>query len=305
MSRSACFVFLALLTVPAGRQVIPAGAASEPLPDRDAFIAEVRARLRTDEELQSQYTYLEKRQRIRIGKLGQVQLGDTRLFEVYPGSEPSQTYRRLIAVNDVPLDAGVLQQRDAARQKFLVDRAEILAHETPTERASRERKQAEVRQRQREIVDDVFRVFDIRLVGEDTIDGRRVIAVSLTPRAGVATRSKPGKYFPKFHGDAWVSADDYQVVKAELEASSDVLLGLGLVGRVHKGSRFTFERKKINDEVWLPGRVVIELAGRTLLVRKFSVQAVTEFADYRKFAVATAEAYSAAEPQPKKMTHPH
>jgi hypothetical protein len=290
MTRSA-FIFLALLDVLAGLQVIPGGAASETLPDRDAFIAEVRARLRTDEELQSQYTYLEKRQRIRIGKLGRVQLGDTRLFEVYPASEPGQTSRRLIAINDAPLDPGVLQQRDAARQKFLADRAEILSRETATERASRERKQAAVRQRQQDIVDDVFRVFEIRLVGEDTIDGHRVIAVSLTPRPGVATRSKPGKYFSKFHGDAWVSADDYQVVKVELEASNDVLLGLGLVGRVHKGSRFTFERKKINDEVWLPGRVVIELTGRSLLVRKFSVRAVTEFSDYRKFAVTTAEAY--------------
>lgn len=260
------------------------------LPDRDTFIAEVRARLRTDEELQNQYTYVEKRQRIRISKLGQVELGDTRLFEVYPGSGPGQRYRRLIAVNDVPLDAGVLQQRDAARQKYLVDRAEILAQETLAERGSRERKQAEDRQRQQDIVDDVFRIFEIRLIGEDTIDGQRVIAASLTPRAGVAARSRVGKYFPKFQGTAWVSADDYQVIKADLEASSDVLVGLGLVGRVHKGSRFTFERKRTHD-VWLPARVEIELIGRTLLVRKFSVRAVTEFSDYRKFAVTTAETF--------------
>jgi hypothetical protein len=87
-----------------------------------------------------------------------------------------------------------------------------------------------------------------------------------------------------------VTAGEHQVVKADLEASSDVLVGLGLVGRVHKGSRFTFERKRIN-EVWLPARVVIELVGRTLLVRKFSVRAVTEFSDYRKFAVSTAETF--------------
>lgn len=260
------------------------------LPDRDTFVAEVRARLRTDEALQNQYTYVEKRQRIRVSKLGQVELGDTRVFEVYPGSEPGQRYRRLIAVNDVPLESAVLQQRDAARHKYLADRAEILANETPAERASRERKQAEDLQRQQDVVDDVFRVFEIRLVGEDRIDGQRVIAASLTPRVGVIARSKPGRYFPKFQGTAWVSADDYQVIKADLEASSDVLVGLGLVGRVHKGSRFTFERKKIHD-VWLPARVVVELVGRTLLVRKFSVRAVTEFSDYRKFAVTTAETF--------------
>ncbi len=251
----------------------------------------MRARLRTDQELQAQYTYVERQQRIRISKLGKVQLGDTRLLEVYPGIEPGQTYRRLTAVNDVPLDPLVLRQRDEARRKYLADRAEILAHESVAARAARERKHAEARQRQQEVVDDVFRVFEVRLAGEETIDGHRMVVLDLTPRAGVSTRSKPGKYFAKFRGRAWVTADDYQVVKADLEASSDILMGLGLVGRVKKGSRFIFERRQVGGEVWLPARVVIEAVGRSLLVNKFSVRAITEFSDYRKFTVTTEETF--------------
>lgn len=261
------------------------------LPDPDAFIAQVRARLRTDEELQSHYTYLEKRQQIRLGKLGKVYIGDIRLFEVYPSSIPGQTYRRLVAVNGVPIDPDVVRSRDEARQKLLADREMIRSRETPLERVSRERNEAGARKRRQEIAGDVFRVYDIRPVGREFVDGHRVIIATLTPRTGVPTRSAPAKYFAKLRGRAWVNEDDYEVIKVELIALRDILVGWGIVGRIHEGSRVMFERRKVNDEVWLPARTSIELAGRTLLVRKFRVQAVTEFSDYKKFTVTTTETY--------------
>jgi hypothetical protein len=75
----------------------------------------------------------------------------------------------------------------------------------------------------------------------------------------------------------------------------NLLVGWGLLGRVHKGSRMLVERRKINDEVWLPARVTFEVVGRSLLVRKFSVRAVTEFSEYRKFDVATSETFKVTE----------
>jgi hypothetical protein len=271
------------------------GRQSPALPDRDTFIAQVRTRLRTDEELQSQYTYLENRQEIRVGRFGHVGIADVRLFEVYPSTEPGQTYRRLLAVNGVPVARDVLQKRDEARQKYLADRTLIRARETPAEQTRREQREAETRQRQQEIVNDVFRAFEIEVVGRDTVDDHRVILVTLTPRAGVATRSRPGKYFPMFRGRAWVSEDDYQVVKVELEAVNDILVGGGIVGRIHQGSKVTLERRMVNNEVWLPARMTIELDGRAVLFRTFHLQAVTEFSDYRRFEVSTSETYQPAE----------
>ncbi len=155
-------------------------------------MAEVRARLRTDDELQSRYTYLEKRQQIRVSKLGKVQLGQMRLFQVYPSAEPGQTYRRLMAVDGVPLNPDVLKARDEARQKFLADEAAARASETPRERKRRERKHAEARKEQQATVDDVFRVYEIGLVGRETIDGYQSVVASLEPRPNVSTRSAGG-----------------------------------------------------------------------------------------------------------------
>ena len=264
-----------------------------PLPDREAFLAQVRARLRTDDELQNQYTYLEKRQEVRVGKLGKVQLGDVRLFEVYPPAAPGDAaYRRLIAVNGASLSPDVLRQRDQERQQFLADRTASLAHESPADRARRERKQADERQRRQDQIDDVFRVYEMNLTGRDTIDGHSAIVVSLTPRAGVETRSEVGKYLSRFGGQAWVSEDDEQPIKLEVEAQKDLLMGLGILARIERGSRLTWERRKVNDEVWLPARTKMEIAGRTLLVRKFSVAAETEFSDYKKFDVTSSETYT-------------
>lgn len=287
------FMCIALGVVSPWSAASRSAAAPMPLPDREAFLAQVRARLRTDDELQNQYTYLEKRQEVRVGKLGKVQLGDVRLFEVYPPAAPGDAaYRRLIAVNGASLSPDVLRQRDQERQQFLADRTASLAHESPADRARRERKQADERQRRQDQIDDVFRVYEMNLTGRDTIDGHSAIVVSLTPRAGVETRSEVGKYLSRFGGQAWVSEDDEQPIKLEVEAQKDLLMGLGILARIERGSRLTWERRKVNDEVWLPARTKMEIAGRTLLVRKFSVAAETEFSDYKKFDVTSSETYT-------------
>jgi hypothetical protein len=69
-------------------------------------------------------------------------------------------------------------------------------------------------------------------------------------------------------------------------------VGWGILGRVHEGSVFTFERRKINGEVWLPHFSRIEIKGRSLLLRKFDVVATTEFSNYRKFTVSTTETFN-------------
>jgi hypothetical protein len=44
----------------------------------------------------------------------------------------------------------------------------------------------------------------------------------------------------------------------------------------------------VNGEVWLPSRARLTATGRVLF-RKFAVDSVTEWWDYRKFSVSTTE----------------
>jgi hypothetical protein len=87
----------------------------------------------------------------------------------------------------------------------------------------------------------------------------------------------------------WVSETDYTIIRAEGEMIEDFTIGWGFAGRLYKGARAVFERTKVNGEVWLPSRQTFSGAGRALLFRRFSVDTVTTFSDYKKFTVRTEE----------------
>jgi hypothetical protein len=278
-------------SVIAAAATVAAGRTDGPLPDPAVFLPLVRAHLFLDEELQRNYTYHEKRQQIRVTKFGKVELGRVRLFEVYASPEPGRRYRRLIADNGVPLDGAELARRDAEYARYLEDLARSRAQETPKERARRVEKEARAQRERDALIADVFRAYDMKLARREMIDGVSTIAVTLTPRPKSVATTGEGKHLKKFQGTAWVSETDYQVVRIDVECIDTVLVGWGLLGRVHKGSRLTIERRKVNGEVWLPRRTRIEVRGRSLLVRKFTVVAETEFSNYRKFAVDTTETF--------------
>ena len=263
------------------------GAAS--LPETQQLVREVKAGLRTDDELLRQYTFRERRRDVDVTKFGKVRFGPWREFEVYPSEVPGETYKRLISVDNVPLAPAVLERRDAEHRKTVLDQLEQRRVETPAQRQKRLAKKAKERQEEQDVIDDVFAVYDIAILGRETLDGRPTIVTSLTPRPKARTRSDAGKFLKKIRGKAWVNEVDRQVVRAELEAVEDVTFGLGLLARMHRGSTITFRRTLVNNEIWLPAEARYRLVGKTLIFRKFSLESTTEFSDYRKFNVSTTE----------------
>jgi hypothetical protein len=90
-----------------------------------------------------------------------------------------------------------------------------------------------------------------------------------------------------FAGKVWVSESEYEVVRLEAEAIETASFGLGLLARVHKGSKATFERRKVNGEQWLPARATYSASARVMLVKVMRIGGTLEFSDYRKFSVQT------------------
>lgn len=259
------------------------------LPDVRELIGEVRANLRTDEALLRQYTFRERRRDVKVSKLGKVQFGPWREFEVYPSEVPGETYKRLVSVDGTPLPPAELERRDAAHRKTVLDRLEQIRVETPAQRQKRLAKLARERQEEQDVVDDVFAVYEIRLLGRERVDGRSTLVTSLTPRRQARTKSDAGKYLKKVRGKAWVNEADRQVVRVEMEAVDDITFGLGLLARMHKGSTIMFRRTLVNGEIWLPAEARYRIAGRSLVFRKFDLESTTRFSDYRKFDVTTTE----------------
>ena len=140
-------------------------------------------------------------------------------------------------------------------------------------------------------VDDLFRVYDIRMVRREAIDGHDTIVATLTPKPGVKPLTDDGKIMRHFKARAWISESDYELVRVEIEAIDTLSIGLGLLARVHKGTVATYERRKVNNEAWLPAEVTWTASARVALVRRLRLRGVSEFSNYRKFTVDTSTTY--------------
>jgi len=268
--------------------VAPASLAQDPpLPDPDRFLQQVRQHLETDDERQTGYMYVEKRREQKLDSAGRPTGESLRVFESYPGLPGEGRWRRLISEDGRPVPPADLEKADRERRERAEEYARKLAKDPEKERAI-ETRERERRQRERaESIDDAFRVFDLRMIGRETVEGHATIVFSLTPRPGVKPRTRDGNIMRNFSGRAWVSESDYELVRLDLEAIDTVSFGFGLLARVHKGSQASFRRRKVNGEVWLPAVATYTASARIALVKVMRRGGVMEFSDYKKFSVDT------------------
>ncbi len=265
-------------------------AQDRPLPDYGAFAAQVKTHLATDEERQSGYMFVERRTEQRLDQAGRPSHESLKVFEVYPGLPGEDRYRRLIQEDGKPVPPVKLAQADRDRQKAVESYARRI--QNSTERRKDEQRFDKARRRYGDAIDDLFRIYDIHMLRRESIDGHDTIVATLTPKPGVAPRTDDGKIMRHFKARAWISESDFELVRVEIEAIDDLSIGLGLLARVHKGTVATYERRKVNDEVWLPAQVTWTASARVLLVKRLRLRGVSEFSGYRKFTVDTSTTYA-------------
>jgi len=280
MLRLVAVAFLCLIAM-------PSHARQRPLPDHQAFLQEVRKRLDTDDGRQSGYMYVQTRRDHKLDKAGKPTDESVKVSESYPGLPGEPRWVRLLSTNGKPVPPHDLEKADAERRKHAEDYARKLASDPEKERAKEERERDRARRERTEAIDGVFRIFDARMLGRETVDGHDTIQFSLTPRPGVKPRTRIENIIRNFSGRAWVSESDHELVRLEMEAIDTVSIGFGLLARFHKGSRASFERRKVNDEVWLPAVASYSFSARVGLVAVMRLGAHVEYSNYKKFSVDT------------------
>jgi hypothetical protein len=262
-------------------------AQDRPLPDQESFLKETRTHLQTDSALQSQYVYVETRREQKLDKQGRITEESVKVFESYPGLPGEARWERLIAENGRPVPAGDLAKQDRERQTKAAGMVRRLAEDGPRERARQEREYQKARRERDDAVSDIFTVFDIRMTGRERIEGHDTIAFSLTPRADAKPRTTEGGQMRHFAVRAWVSESDHELVKLDAEAIDTLSFGLGVIGRLHKGARLSFLRRKINGEVWLPAVASYSGSARVGLLFTLRRGGSSEYSGYRKYSVDT------------------
>jgi hypothetical protein len=283
-------IVLALLAL-----VLAAPAAQDrPLPDYDTFAAQVKKHLATDEERQSGYMFIEKRSEQKLDGSGRPRDESVKVFEVYPGLPGEDRYRRLIEEDGKPVPQGKLALQDRERQREVESYARRISTSAERQREAAQREKE--RRRYSAAVDDLFRIYDMHMVRRESIEGHDTVFATLTPKDGVKPQTEDGKIMRHFKASAWISESDFELVRAEIEAIDDLSIGLGLLASVHRGTVATFQRRKVNDETWLPEQVTWTASARVLLLKRLRLRGVSEFSRYRKFTVDTTSTYTSPLP---------
>ena len=227
------------------------------LPALKPFLEEFRKNLHTDDVLLSQYTYSEKRTHVELSSNEEPKKTVTYIYEVTRGSDVT-VYRRLVSKDGV-------QARSAKPEK--VNRIQ--------------------RNAEQGVIDDVFAGYDMKVVAREEIDGRPAIRIHFAPRSGYRPKTRQGKIMQHVAGDAWINESDHQLARIDAEVTDTISIGFGLLAKLQKGAKVHAERRKINDEVWLPAETQISLTARILMVKGLHLQETLEYFDYKKFNVET------------------
>jgi hypothetical protein len=267
-------------------------AQGRPLPDQEAFLRETRTHLQTDSSLQSSYMYVETRREQKLDRHGRPTETSLKVYESYPGLPGEERWERLIAEDGRPVPTADLAKKDRERRK----KAEAMGQRLVTQPSSEEARQAREIEKQRreldEIIGDIFIVFDIRMLGRESIEGHDTIAFSLSPRPNAKPKTREGSQMRKFAVRAWISEPDHELVRLDAEAVDTLSFGLGILARLHKGAQLSFLRRRVNGEVWLPALVSYSGSARVGLFWTLRRSGTSEYSGYRKFSVETSTTYS-------------
>jgi hypothetical protein len=267
------------------------GAQDRPLPDQDAFLKETRKHLQTDTSVQSSYMYVETERQVKLDKHGRIQEETVKVYESYPGLPGEPRWERLISENGEPVSAEELAKQDRERAKKANAMARRLASDPARERARQERDWRKFRQEREEAVNDIYIVFDIKMIGRESIEGHDTIAFTLTPKPDARPRTREGDLMKHFNVRAWISETDHELVRLEADAIDNVGFGLGILARLHKGAELSFLRRKINDEVWLPAVASYSGSARVGLLWTLRRTGTYEYSGYKKFSVDTSSSF--------------
>lgn len=229
-----------------------------PLPDLDSFLREFRNTLHTDNVLLSQYTYTERRTHIDVDSDGREEKKDAFVYQVTRGSDSGALYRTLLSKNGKPVQG-----------------------------AKPEKIRRSGRRDDEKVIEDVFGVYEFKMIGRENVDGRPTIRLRFTPRADYKPITRQGGYLKRAAGEAWVDEADHELARIDAQLIGDISIGFGLVAKLRKGTRIQAERRKINSEVWLPAATQFSLSARVLLFKSYNFREVSEYSDYKKFNVET------------------
>jgi hypothetical protein len=241
-------------------------------PDADAIIRKSLERDFYNFNSVKDYTYVEREEDREYDGAGKLKKTESSTQEVLILA--GRPYEKEIAKDDKPLSEHDARKEQEKMDKELVKRE----HMSASDRAKVEKEREEERAYLREIPD----AFRFRLAGEENISGQPAWVIEAEPKPGYQFKDSKAKVLGKVRAKFWITQRDNRWVKIQAEAIEPLSFGLGLF-RIASGGAFTFEQKRVNDEVWLPTHILIRGDARLAYLKKVHGEIEITYRDYKKF----------------------
>ncbi|MBM3813204.1 MAG: hypothetical protein FJW20_16390 [Acidimicrobiia bacterium] len=233
-------------------------------------------RNQSDIDLSRQYTYLTRTLEKQLDKDGKVKSTESKTYDV--ANLYGQPYRRLVARDGKPLPA----KEESEEQKKMDKELGKRSRESEADRRKREKELRERLEDQKKFIREIADAFEFKLLGTEGVDGHDSWVIEAEPKRGFKPVSRRGGILARVRGKLWITRKDYRWVKLEADVIDTISFGWMLL-RLHKGTRMTFEQRRVGEELWMPSHAWIRGGARVALVKNFRIESETWWENYRKF----------------------
>ena len=248
----------------------PVSIFGQSLPSVGALIHLVAAHQQQLDKTRENYTYREVQILHELDRHGAIKKQESREYNVfYVNGHPIQ---RLVRRNGV-----ALSKEEDARVTAHITAKVALAQKTPPGDPLNERHQV-----------SIARMLAIEQFGNERrvlIDNRPTIALDFTGDRHAATHGIAEDASKHLSGTLWIDERDLEVRQVQATLDSPMHLELGLVS-LAEGSRFTFDQKLINGQVWLPTGATIHLNARAALFFGYHIEVQITDDQYKRFTTS-------------------
>ncbi len=233
-----------------------------------------------NDKKQRDYTYVERLEEKRLDGKGQVKSTEAKTYDVM--EIYGEQVQKLTAKDDKPLSEKDARKEDDKIQK-LIDKRK---NESAEDRQKRLDKEDKEREQNRQFVREVADAYNFKFDGIEPLNSRDNYVIDGDPKLGYEPHLKEAKILPKFRFRAWIDKDEMQWKKLDIQCIDTVSWGL-FIARIHKGSRIVIEQTRVNNEVWLPQHVSVNVDFRLALLRNFNIAVDDSYRDFKKFRTDT------------------
>jgi len=190
-----------------------------------------------------------------------------------------QPFERRIEKNDKPMS-----DHDRKKEQDKFDH-EVDKRKREIDEGRAGQTDAKERRKRQELRDEILKAFDFQLVGEEAVDGHPAYVIAAQPRSDYRPHSEEGTFLQGLRGKLWIDKTDDEWVRIDAEVIRPEKFGLFLM-TLSPGSTLYFEQTRVNDEVWLPRKILVRVNGR-LVFKHLAQEVQADYRDYRRFQTDT------------------